>query len=137
MAADMEQTKKATRDYPALSSTPWTLWDVMYARRSVRKYESFPEDEALINSLREFLAFALEACGSPADSIRFISDPEAGQRTAEAFRQGCDEQDQPLDGQRPIAGLSGHHLPRDGDQGGPAGASGQNGCWQRRTWCSG
>ncbi len=76
MAADMEQTKKATRDYPALSSTPWTLWDVMYARRSVRKYESFPEDEALINSLREFLAFALEACGSPADSIRFISDPK-------------------------------------------------------------
>ncbi len=75
MAADLEQTKKATRDYRALSSTPWTLWDVMYARRSVRKYEPFKTDEELMRSLREFLAFAMEASDAAPDSVRLVSEP--------------------------------------------------------------
>jgi len=33
-----DQTKNATRDYKPLSPTAWTLWDVVYGRRSYRKY---------------------------------------------------------------------------------------------------
>jgi hypothetical protein len=75
MAADLEQTKKATRDYRALSSTPWTLWDVMYARRSVRKYEPAKTDEELMQSLRDFISFALETSNAAPDSVRLVSEP--------------------------------------------------------------
>jgi nitroreductase len=75
MAADLEQTKKATRDYRALSQTPWTIWDVMYARRSVRKYEPAGADKQLMQSFQEFLDFACEASNAAPDSVRLVSEP--------------------------------------------------------------
>ncbi len=75
MAGGPERTKKPTRDYSALSRTPWTLWDVLYARRSVRKYEPAEADERFVPSFREFIDFACEASGAEPGSLRLVSDP--------------------------------------------------------------
>ena len=75
MSTDPEPTKRPTRDYQSLSSTPWTLWDVIYGRRSVRRYEPAEPDQAFSRSLHEFLSFALEVSGSDPDSVVAVTEP--------------------------------------------------------------
>jgi len=75
MATGSEPTKRPTRDYQSLSSTPWTLWEVMYGRRSVRRYEQGELDGETAGALEGFLSFALEAGDAEPGSAVAVTEP--------------------------------------------------------------
>ena len=52
MTAEFEPTKKATRDYYSYSDTPWSIWNVLYGRRSHRKYDIHRLDKGFLTSGR-------------------------------------------------------------------------------------
>jgi nitroreductase len=75
----MEQTKPSkepTRDYQALSTTPWALWDTLHARRSHRRYLPIELDTETVAGLRSTVGLACEARGAPMDSVVVVTDPE-------------------------------------------------------------
>lgn len=76
--AQVSVGRKLTRDYAAMSATPWTLWDVMLARRSCRKYEEWTPDARVSG---EVAGLAREACalrGAPEGSVLAVTDPGIG-----------------------------------------------------------
>jgi len=70
----MEQTKKPTRDYPSYSSTPWELWEVLYARRSHRKFMPSQKTRESVSSLEDTVCLALSVRGAAEDSLRVVTD---------------------------------------------------------------
>ncbi len=70
--------RKLTRDYPALSESPWTLWDVMLARRSCRKYSRWTPDPDLAREMADFAATACARRAAPEGSIAVVTDPDVG-----------------------------------------------------------
>lgn len=73
--ASTSADRKPTRDYPALSSSPWTLWDLMFVRRSCRKYADRALGEKIPGELDELLALSTGVRGARADSIIAVTDP--------------------------------------------------------------
>lgn len=71
----MEATKRPTRDYQSLSETPWDLWDVIYARRSHRKYLPMEAGDDFARSMRETVDLALSVRGAAEDSILVVTEP--------------------------------------------------------------
>jgi len=72
--AEMQATKKPTRDYPSYSATPWTLWETMYVRRSHRKYIPTELSGEFIVALEDTVRSALKARGAPEDSIMAVTE---------------------------------------------------------------
>lgn len=70
----MEATKKATRDYLSYSETPWGLWDVIYGRRSHRKYAPWEFDSGFMRSLEDLKSLAASVRGAKEDSILLVTD---------------------------------------------------------------
>lgn len=70
----MDATKKPTRDYLSYSDTPWGLWDVIYARRSHRKYLPLELDSGFIRSLEDQLRVASSVRGAKTGSILLVTD---------------------------------------------------------------
>ncbi len=88
MAVEKEPTKRATRDYPSHSRTPWTLWEVMYARRSVRRYERGELYPDAAGELEELLSFALETSGASPGSLMAVTDPGGVRELRERCTRG-------------------------------------------------
>lgn len=71
----MQPTKEPTREYTAYSDTPWAFWDVLYARRSHRKYLPMEPSSELLDSLREVVSLSTGARGARPDSIALVTEP--------------------------------------------------------------
>ncbi len=67
-------TKKATRDYRSYSDTSWDIWDVMYARRSNRKYIPAQLSGDFTGSLEEIIGLAGGVRGAGSESIITVTD---------------------------------------------------------------
>ncbi|MBU4240862.1 MAG: nitroreductase family protein [Actinobacteria bacterium] len=67
-------TKKATRDYGSYSETPWGIWDVMYARRSNRRYLPAEMPDELIRSLEDIVELARGVRGAGGGSVITVTD---------------------------------------------------------------
>jgi nitroreductase len=85
---NMEQTKQPTRDYPSLSLTPWGIWEVLYARRSHRKYLPGSLDEAFPASLDEAAKLALSVRGAGEESIRVVTGEKLVDRIKQRLHKG-------------------------------------------------
>ncbi len=70
----MERTKEPTRDYSALSSNPWTLWETLYARRSHRKYLPERLDEDLREGLTGFIRLAVSVRGAAEGDLLALTE---------------------------------------------------------------
>lgn len=71
---ELEDQRKPTRDYRSYSDTPWALWDVVYSRRSHRKYLSTELGEGLEGELSEVAMLSQEARGVESAEIRVVCD---------------------------------------------------------------
>ena len=71
---EMQPTKKATRDYRSCSDTSWDIWDVMYARRSNRKYLPVQLSAEFTGSLEEIAGLAGGVRGAGNKSIITVTD---------------------------------------------------------------
>ncbi|MEW6553416.1 MAG: nitroreductase family protein [Actinomycetota bacterium] len=84
----MEQTKEPTRDYPSLSSTPWSLWGVLYARRSHRKYLPPDAGRDISDSLKETVRLACAVRGASEDSLLAVTDAGTVERIRKRLHKG-------------------------------------------------
>lgn len=84
----MEQTKEPTRDYPSYSSTPWGLWDVLYARRSHRKYLPSDTDKDFADSLAEVAKLALEVREAAGESLLVVTEKSRAERIKSRLHKG-------------------------------------------------
>jgi nitroreductase len=84
----MEQTKEPTRDYPSLSSAPWGLWDVLYARRSHRKFLPGETGEDFAKRLEEFVKLAVSVRGAAEDSLITVTDGKLVERIKKRLHKG-------------------------------------------------
>lgn len=84
----MEQTKEPTRDYPSYSTTPWELWDVLYARRSHRKYLPTQANPEFVASLEGVVKLAVEVRGAAVDSLRLVTDERLVERIKSRLHKG-------------------------------------------------
>ncbi|MDI6832057.1 MAG: nitroreductase family protein [Actinomycetota bacterium] len=84
----MEQTKTATRDYRSYSDTPWGLWEVLYARRSHRKYLPGDYTQAFFGSLEETVDLALSTRGAVEGSVMVVTDPGKVERIKKRIHKG-------------------------------------------------
>jgi nitroreductase len=75
-----KSSRKPSREYRALATNSWTLWDVIYGRRSLRKYAPFEPDERFAEELSRVIALALKARGAPGGSIIPVTDRDTGER---------------------------------------------------------
>lgn len=82
--AEARADRSPTRDYQSLSETPWTLWDVMFTRRSCRKYAKGAPDKEFGSRLNELVKLATETRGAPG-AVLPITDPGLASRV----RQSC------------------------------------------------
>jgi nitroreductase len=73
---EAKPTKAPTRDYQALSGSPWQLWDTLYARRSHRKYLPMELDHGAASDLLSVAGLACEARGASPESIMVVTEPE-------------------------------------------------------------
>lgn len=73
--ADIESNRKPTRDYRAFSSGPWPIWDVIYSRRSSRKYLPMEVGEDLARSMEETTAAACGLRGVSPETLTVVTEP--------------------------------------------------------------
>lgn len=72
----MERTKEPTRDYLSLVRTPWTFWEILYARRSHRKYlPGGPGEDFAEGELRDFLCLAVSVRGAAEGDVLVVAEP--------------------------------------------------------------
>lgn len=76
--AETKSDRGPSRDYPSLSESPWGLWDLMFKRRSCRKYVPGELGAELPGELARVVALALETRGAAAESIIPVTDPGVG-----------------------------------------------------------
>ncbi|MBU1671661.1 MAG: nitroreductase family protein [Actinobacteria bacterium] len=86
---DMESNRRPTRDYRAFSSGPWPLWDVIYARRSSRKYVPMEVGADLAGEIERTAAAACELRGVPADFLMVVTDQAAVDRVRTGAQKGA------------------------------------------------
>lgn len=68
-------TRTASRDYQSLSSTPWTLLDTLYSRRSHRKYLPVAPDDVPSAQLGSFLDAACDARDAVRADLIALTEP--------------------------------------------------------------
>ncbi len=78
--AEVKADRRPTRDYPSLSESPWPLWDLMFTRRSCRKYVPGSLGEGLVRDLEELVSLSLETRGARPGGMIAVTDPEVGER---------------------------------------------------------
>ncbi|MBN1288482.1 MAG: nitroreductase family protein [Actinobacteria bacterium] len=76
MTTELQPTKKATRNYYSYSDTPWSIWNVLYGRRSHRKYDLFKPGRDLVDSLDKTRELACRTRGASLENIAVISDQD-------------------------------------------------------------
>lgn len=76
--AEAQHTRRPTRDYRALSGSPWSLWELMFARRSCRKYVEEGLPGGLAGELDSLVSLALNVRGAPPGSVIAVTDPGVG-----------------------------------------------------------
>ncbi|MBN2167629.1 MAG: nitroreductase family protein [Actinobacteria bacterium] len=76
MTTELKPTKKATRNYYSYSDTPWSIWNVLYGRRSHRKFDPFKPDKDLLDSLEKTKELACRTRGASLENIVVISKPD-------------------------------------------------------------
>lgn len=81
-------SKTPTRDYQALSDTPWDLWDALYGRRSHRKYLPYEMDDELTSGLADVIALACDARGAARGSIVAVTEQAAVDRVKRSAYKG-------------------------------------------------
>lgn len=108
----MEQTKAATRDYPSYSDTPWKLWEVLYARRSHRKYLPGQYDQAFFASLADVVRLATSTRGAAEGSITVVCDAERVERIKKRIHKGMQGKINLWLNRSPVAGFLVLAVPR-------------------------
>ncbi len=108
----MEQTKTATRDYLSYSETPWKLWEVLYARRSHRKYLPGEYDQAFFASLGEVVSLALSTRGAAEGGITVVSDTGRVERIKKRIHKGTQGKINLWLNRSPVAGFLVLAVPR-------------------------
>ncbi len=86
----MEPTKTPTRDYPAMASNEWKLWDTLYGRRSHRKYLPLRLDGGTSAKIEEMAELALEVRGALPGSIIARTDSDQAQKIKRASYRGME-----------------------------------------------
>jgi nitroreductase len=86
----MEATKKATRDYPSFSQSPWGLWDVLYARRSHRKYLPLKPDEGFMGVLNETVRLAITTREAEQGSILVVCEDDRVEEIRKKCKKGME-----------------------------------------------
>lgn len=109
----MEQTKAATRDYLSYSDTPWGLWDVLYARRSHRKYLPGGFDRASIGMLEGAVRLALSVRGADEGSLLVVADGERVARIKKGLHKGMQGKINLWLNRSPVAGFLVLTVPRE------------------------
>lgn len=84
-----DQTKTGTRDYKRLSGTAWSLWDVMYGRRSYRKYVPAVLPAGLAAGLDEVIALSTRVRGAPVRCVKAFTDPALVERIRVGLQKGA------------------------------------------------
>ena len=84
----IEATRKPTRDYRALSESPWTFWDSVFMRRSCRKYQKGALAPEFPAELDEFLLLAAKVRAAGPGSIIAVTEPEVGARLRHRLHKG-------------------------------------------------
>lgn len=72
--AEGEAARSATRDYRSYSGSPWDLWDVIYGRRSHRRYLPLELTEELIGELHKTVELAAAVRGAAGETIASVTD---------------------------------------------------------------
>lgn len=85
---ELRPTKIPTRDYQSFSSTPWPLWDTLYARKSHRKYLPYELDKDLVGELEQVVALACGARGAGKGSLKVVKEPAAVRDVRERAYKG-------------------------------------------------
>jgi len=80
----IKPTRTPTRDYQSFSGTPWPALDVMYRRRSHRKYLPVELDDAFVSGFNDITARACEVRGVEAANLL----PVVGPGEVDAVRVG-------------------------------------------------
>lgn len=111
--AEMQATKKPTRDYPSYSATPWGLWETMYARRSHRKYLPAEPAGEFVISLKDTVRLALRARGAPEDSIITVMERELTEAVKRRSYKGLTNKINIWLARSPVCGFLVVALPRD------------------------
>ena len=111
--AEMQATKKPTRDYPSYSATPWGLWETMYARRSHRKYLPAEPAGEFVISLKDTVRLALRARGAPEDSIITVMERELTEAVKKRSYKGLTNKINIWLARSPVCGFLVISLPRD------------------------
>ncbi|MDD5748681.1 MAG: nitroreductase family protein [Actinomycetota bacterium] len=83
-----EETRRATRDYSLLSSTPWGIWNTLYSRRSLRRFEPtvVPDDFAV--AFERFIEKATSIRNAPSNSIFPVLDEVKVSSISRAAQKG-------------------------------------------------
>lgn len=84
-----EQTRNATRDYGSLSGTPWKLWDVLYGRKSHRKYLQDTLLPGLAGRLEDTIDLSTRVRGAHEGSVRAFTDEKLVERIQSGCRKGA------------------------------------------------
>ncbi|NPV59963.1 MAG: hypothetical protein HPY75_09895 [Actinobacteria bacterium] len=108
----MEQTKAATRDYASYSDTPWTFWDVLYARRSHRKYLPGEFAPGFFASLEEVVRLALSVRGAEVGGLKVVADSERVERIKRRIHKGTQGKINLWLNRAPVAGFLVLAVPR-------------------------
>jgi len=109
----MEQTKTATRDYPSLSRTPWSIWDTLYGRRSHRKFLPGEADPGLPGRLREVVDLASGVRGAAPGTLLVVVESERVERLKGRLHKGMQGKINLWLGRSPLLGFLALSLPRD------------------------
>jgi nitroreductase len=109
----LEQTKAPTRDYPLHSLTPWGLWDVLYGRRSHRKYLPTEIDEGFIKSLGETARLAVSVRGAGDGDLMVVTDSERVQMLKRGIHKGAQGKINLWSGRAPLSGFLVLALPKN------------------------
>lgn len=84
-----EQSRGATRDYRALSGTPWKLWDTLYTRRSHRKYLPATASDQFDLELRDAIDLSTRVRGAQEGSVRAVTEERLVQEIKSACFKGA------------------------------------------------
>lgn len=83
------KSRLATRDYRALSGTPWGLWDTLYRRRSHREFTPGAPAPGFAEKLDELLDLSTCARGAAPKSVFAFTGDEMVDRIGSGCRKGA------------------------------------------------
>ena len=84
-----EKKRSATKDYKALSSTPWDLWDPIYKRKSHRKYTPGGLPRGFDQRVDEVIGLSVRVRNAQPRSVMAFTDGATVQRIQVGCRKGA------------------------------------------------